>query len=34
MLATLPFQGGEDSAQREIVIVENWIEEVKARVPR
>jgi serine/threonine-protein kinase len=33
LLATPPFQGADDSP-RELVIVENWIEEVKQRVPR
>jgi Tol biopolymer transport system component len=35
MVATLPpFQGAANLLARELVIVENWIEEVKARVPR
>jgi serine/threonine-protein kinase len=35
MLVTVPpFQSGTGLAARELVIVENWIEEVKARVPR
>jgi hypothetical protein len=29
-----PGQGSTGLAARELVIVENWIEEVKARVPR
>jgi hypothetical protein len=35
MLASLPpFQGNAGFGSRELVIVENWIEEVKQRVPR
>ena len=34
LVAVPPGQGGTGLAARELVIVENWIEEVKARVPR
>ena len=34
LLTAPPFQSGPGSVQRELVIVENWIDEVKARVPR
>ncbi|HEY7673539.1 MAG TPA: protein kinase [Gammaproteobacteria bacterium] len=34
LLTAPPFQSGPGSVQRELVIVENWIEEVKQRVPR
>jgi hypothetical protein len=34
LVAAPPLQGGATPAPREIVIVENWIEEVKQRVPR
>jgi hypothetical protein len=34
LVAVPPFVSGSGVGRREIVIVENWIEEVKARVPR